>query len=95
MQFPERHPELALYFRLGIVVILLGAVFIGVGLLAGRYVSPHAPSANLGPLDIAWWERFGWGNGIALMVLGVSLLVFGALKKRSILFGDRIRREYK
>jgi hypothetical protein len=95
MPFPDRHPELALYRRLGTVIILLGAFWSVVGALAGSNAGPQTGEAGLAPWQLAWWEQFGWGYGAALIVLGASILVFRAVRKRSHLFGDRIRREYK
>jgi hypothetical protein len=95
MQFTDRHPELALYWRLGTVIILLGAFWSVVGALAGSNAGPKTGEAGLAPWQLAWWEQFGWGYGVALIVLGASILVFRAVRKRSSLFGDRIRREYK
>ena len=95
MQFPEGHPELALYWRLGTVIILLGAFWAIVGALAGSKGGQQTGQTALAPWQLAWWEQFGWGYGVALIVLGVSILVFRAVRKRSVLFGDCIRREYK
>jgi hypothetical protein len=95
MQFPERHPEFALYWRLGTAIILLGAFWAIVGALAGSNAGPQIGAAHLAPWQLAWWEQFGSGYGAALIVLGACILVFRAVRKRAVLFGDRIRREYK
>ncbi|HEX9127678.1 MAG TPA: hypothetical protein VF850_00805 [Gemmatimonadaceae bacterium] len=95
MEFSERHPLFALYARLGWSLILLGLLWVSIGMLAGQHATPLVPHTSPAPWQLAWWEAFGWGNGLFLMAFGICLLVFRAARKQSILFGDRIRREYK
>ncbi len=96
MQFPERHPELALYWSLGWALVALGLIWIGVGVLSHQHAAPVASGAtSVAPWQLAWWARFGWAYGLFLSIFGVGVIVYRGLNKRRILFGDRIRREYK
>ncbi|GEM_PF-5679596 len=92
MKYPDRHPALRLYLRLGSVITFLGAFWVIVGAVANAKAGPHPGEAA--PWQLAWWGMFGWGYGVALIVLGVCILIVRAVRKRSVLFGDRIRNEY-
>jgi hypothetical protein len=93
MQFPERHPLLVLYWRVGWVLILLGAFWVSVGVIAGRHVPPvlSGPSP-FAPWHLAWWEGYGWGYGLSLGIAGAGILLYRVAQRRKILFSDRISR---
>ena len=95
MQYPERHPLLRLYWTLGWVLIAFGIGWVTLGIVADRYAAPVPRGFPANPWELAWWSQFGWGYGLVLAAGGVLVLIYRALNKRSILLGDRIRREYK
>ena len=71
---------------------MLGLIWI----VAAEYAAPLPPgTTSVPPWKLAWWTGFGWGNGLFLSAFGVAVLIFRAATKRRVLFGDRIRREYK
>src|SRR6266849_6962061 len=108
VRFPERHPLLSLYGRMGTTAILLGALFMSSGFL----VSQHAPrlitALHLTHDDfkvigspkywIAWLVLFCAGYGKAmggfLVVFGLLCWLYRWIITKDTLFGDRIRREY-
>ena len=95
MRFPERHPELGLYWRLGWVLIFIGLGWILVGVSAARFAQPLPFGTAVGPWHLVWWASFGWAFGLFVALFGTVMLVYRALNKRKFLFGDRVRREYK
>ena len=93
MQFPERHPLLVLYWRLGWALILLGAVWVFVGVMAGKHVLKVPPASSpFAPWHLAWWEGYGWGYGVFLGIVGASILLYRHGQKGKILFVDRVGR---